>query len=112
MQMSGNPTVREATTEDLPAIAELLGTRAPGSGPLTVGREPGRRHLLVLDAPDGGLAAAALVTIEGQRGHLAMLAVARRFDGAGLHERMIGVAEALCRAFGADALDVPARRAA
>ena len=31
----------------------------------------GKRHLLVLDAPDCGLAAAALLVIEGRRGHLA-----------------------------------------
>lgn len=80
--------------------------------PTRLPRTPGRRHLLVLDAPDGGLAAAALVDIDGDRGHLGMLAVAKKFEGCGLEDRMIGVAEALCSAFGARTLDVPARDAA
>lgn len=75
-------------------------------------RASGRRHLLVLDASEGGLAAAALVDIDGLRGHLVMLAVAQDFEGRGLEDRMIGVAEALCKAFGADTLDVPVWNAA
>ncbi len=77
-------------------------------------RASGRRHLLILDAPDGGLAAAALVDIDvdGHRGHLVMLAVAQGFEGHGLEDRLIGVSEALCKAFGADTLDVPVRDAA
>jgi hypothetical protein len=58
--------------------------------------------LLVVDAPDGnGLAAAALLVIQGTRGHLAMLVVDLRYHATGLDERIHGVAEALCRAFGA-----------
>lgn len=109
-------TIREATEEDLGAIERLVRTQPDGADhcceQLAQPRHAGRRHLLVLDAPDGGVAASALVQIEGHRGHLVMLAVAKRFEGRGLEDRLIGVAEALCTAFGADTLDVPARDAA
>jgi N-acetylglutamate synthase-like GNAT family acetyltransferase len=111
-----NPTIREATTDDLDAVERLL--RAQPSGfalrpdDIALPRASGRRHLLVLDAPGEGLAAAALVDIEGSRGHLVMLAVARGCEGHGVEDRLIGVAEALCKAFGADTLDVPVRNAA
>ncbi len=105
--MTTETTVRDANDEDLAEVQRLFGQR------VTVNREPGRVHLLVLDSPnDGGLAAAALVKIEGRRGHLALLAVDHRYEGLGLENRMIAVTEALCRAFGADTLDVSARRAA
>lgn len=111
-----SPTIREATDEDLDAVDRLLRTQPAGPArryeQIALPRVPGQRHLLVLDAPDGELAAAALVNIEGHRGHLVMLAVARPFEGCGLEDRLIGVAEALCSAFGADTLDVPARSAA
>ena len=111
-----NSTIREATPEDLDAIQRLLGTQPAGSRrpeQVALDQAPGRRHFLVLDPPDGGpgLAAAAVLQIEGHRGHLVMLAVAKQFEGCGLEDRMIGVAEALCSAFGADTLDVPARAA-
>lgn len=71
------------------------------------------RHLLVLDTPDRtGLAAAALLVIAGERAHLAMLVIAGAFQGRGLDERIIGVAEAMARAYGAGTLDVPTRRVA
>ncbi len=105
--VTSEPTVRDATDEDLADVQRLFGQ------PVALPREPGRRHLLVLDAPDdGGLAAAALVKIEGRRGHLALLAVDHRYEGLGIENRMIAVTEALCKAFGADTLEVSARRAA
>jgi N-acetylglutamate synthase-like GNAT family acetyltransferase len=112
--MSHIATIREATADDLDALEQLLQTQscAGRHEAIALGHEPGRRHLLVLDAPDGGLAAAALVQIEGTRGHLTMLVLAKQFEGSGLEARMIGVAEALCAAFGANTLDVPASRAA
>jgi ribosomal protein S18 acetylase RimI-like enzyme len=54
----------------------------------------------VRGVPNGGLAAAALLHIDGRRGHLALLAVDKRYEGQGIENRMIGVAEQLCRAFG------------
>ena len=113
--MRTSATIREATARDVPAIEKLLADERPRDGRpenLSLERVPGRRHLLVLDAPDGALAAAALVSIEKKRGHLAMLVVARRFHDQGIEDRMIGVATALCAAFGADTIDIPIRRAA
>jgi len=72
----------------------------------------GRRHLLVLDTPEGGLAGAAVLVIEGDRGHLSLLTIAPELVGHGLEDRFIGVIEAMCKAFGAKGLDIPARRAA
>jgi hypothetical protein len=110
--VSGPTTVHEATAEDIAAIRELLRARACEPGGVALSQEPGRRHVLALDAPDGGLAAAAIVEIEGERGQLVMLVVASRFEATGLEVRMIGVAEALCEAFGAHTMDVSACRAA
>jgi N-acetylglutamate synthase-like GNAT family acetyltransferase len=110
--MPGGPTIREGSPHDIPAVLELLQRQGAGDPRIELTHEPGRRHLLVLDADDGGLAAAALVKIDGPRGHLAMLAIAERFEGTGLETRMIAVAEALCRVLGATTMDVPARRAA
>jgi hypothetical protein len=109
-------TIREATAEDEAAVEQLFRKQPTAfcgsTDQLRHPRVPGARHLLVLDAPRGGLAAAALVTIDGRRGHLALLAVDHEFEGAHLEDRMIGVAEALCRAYDADTLDVPVRRSA
>ncbi len=68
--------------------------------------EPGRRYVLVLDAPDGSIAAAAGLTIDHGRGHLGFLAISPRCEGERIEDRMIGVAEALGRAFGCETLDV------
>jgi hypothetical protein len=110
--MSGPTTVHEATEDDIAAVEALLRSRASDPRSFSLSQEPGRRHVLVLDAPDGGLAAAAIVEIEGERGQLVMLVVASRFEATGLEARMIGVAEALCEAFGARTMDVSACRAA
>lgn len=97
-------TIRLATPEDLPRIRDLVA----GVHDLRV--IPGHRYLLVLDGEDGSLAAAASVTLDDGRGHLGFLAIAPGAEGERLEDRMIGVAEALCSAFGCDTLDV--RRAA
>ena len=97
--VTSSATIREATPDDLAAVRVLLDDDAER----TLETIPGQRHLLVLDAPDGGLAAAALVHIERSCGHVALLAVAPRFAGQGIEERMIGVAEALCEAYAATA---------
>jgi GNAT superfamily N-acetyltransferase len=102
-------TIRLGTSADAVAIQKLLRTSGDGNGrDLTaITTVSGRRYLLVLDAPDGELAAAAQVTLDNERGHLGLLAIAERFHGIGLEHRLLAVAEALCDAFGCEGLDVP-----
>ncbi|HUS32675.1 MAG TPA: hypothetical protein VMZ53_29440 [Kofleriaceae bacterium] len=73
---------------------------------------PGKRHLLILDRPEGGLAGAAVLDIDGTRGHVSALAIAPEYEGTHLEDRFIAVMEAMCEAFGVRSLDIPARRAA
>jgi N-acetylglutamate synthase-like GNAT family acetyltransferase len=94
------PTIRLATSEDLPRIRQLV----PGAQDLTT--VPGRRYVLVLDEPRGGIAAAAGLTLERGRGHLGFLAINPDAEGERLEDRMIAVAEAVAEAFGCDTLDV------
>jgi len=109
-------SIRKATPGDLPEIERLLEEAASRGQPQELPvRQVGRHHLLVVDAPDGqGLAAAALLVIQRARGTLAMIVVDKRYEPSGLSDRLVGVAEALCRAFGAKALDIaqPSARAA
>jgi N-acetylglutamate synthase-like GNAT family acetyltransferase len=99
--MSCLSTIREATTEDLPEICELV-----GHDDIELAN-PGHHHVLVLDTETDGICAVALVTIDGDRGHLTELAIADHCIGQGIEDRLIGVVEALCTAFGASTLDVP-----
>lgn len=99
-------TIRLASAADGPRIRRLVPTE-------DLSTVPGHRFVLVLDAPNGQLAAAAVVTLEHSRGHLGLLAIAPECEGEHIEDRMIGVAEALCSAYGCDTLDVPrARRVA
>ncbi|HSD89650.1 MAG TPA: hypothetical protein VLB44_19095 [Kofleriaceae bacterium] len=72
----------------------------------------GKRLLLVLDNPTGGLAAAAVLVVDGLHGHISLFAVDERLAGHGLEDRMLAVIEAMSEAFGLRTVDVPARRAA
>jgi N-acetylglutamate synthase-like GNAT family acetyltransferase len=111
--MNLTSTIRIGTSSDVPAVQRLLRDSDPSQRDLpALPSVPGRTFLLVLDAPGGGLAAAAQLTLEDHRGHLGLLAIANPFQGEGLEHRMIGVAEALCTAFGCESLDVPVRRRA
>jgi hypothetical protein len=107
--MSSDPTIRSGSREDVAAVRRLMRQDVDPSALQPI---PGRRHLLVLDAPNGGLAGAAVFVIEGERGHLSLLSIARDLEGHGLEDRFIAVIEAMCKAFGAKCLDIPARRAA
>lgn len=104
-------TIRLATDEDLPAVQRLIETDGELHGALdlrTLSTKNGHRYALVLDHPDGsGLAAAAVITLAEEEATLGLLAVADRFRHQGIEDRMIGVAEALCDAFGCDRLVVP-----
>ena len=100
-------TIRLAKEGDLPRIRQLVHDDQDLTG------SDAHRYVLVLDDENGGLAAAAAVTIDEGRGHLGFVAIAPDHEGEHLEDRMIGVAEALCSAFGCDTLDVArGRRAA
>jgi N-acetylglutamate synthase-like GNAT family acetyltransferase len=107
--MSSIPTIRTANAEDIPAVKRLLREQGASFDDRAWRTIPGTRYLLVLDGPDGGLAATAQLALEDGRGHLAMLSVARQFEGTGVEDRIIAVVEAMCHAFGADILDLPPR---
>lgn len=108
-RMTLRSTIRIGTSSDVAAVQRLIRGSAPAESRdvTALSTVPGRRYLLVLDAPDGGIAAAAQLTLEDHQGHLGLLAIADSFHGEGLEHRLIGVAEALCNAFGCRSLDVP-----
>ena len=107
--MSSEPTIRSGTAQDVSAIRRLMRGEVDPSTLVTI---PNRRHVLVLDAPRGGLAGAAAFVVGDACAHLSFLAISADYQGSGLEDRFIGVIEAMCKAFGAKCLDIPARRAA
>lgn len=108
-------TIRNATQDDLPQIHALMKrstTQHSDELSIDLPDDPGK-HLLVLDDGRGELAAAAMLSITGDRGHLCMLVVAdQASESRVLQERMLGVVEAMCDAYGVTTIDVPQHRAA
>ncbi len=102
--MTITSTIRIGTADDLPAVRQLI--EAEHRDAISLLTEEGKQYLLVLDAPDGSLAAAAHILIDGARARLDLLAVAPAFHDEHLESRMVGVAEALSAAFGCSALQV------
>jgi hypothetical protein len=109
--MLSTPTVRYAHEKDLPAVRALM-MRDPQQRQIDerlldrIGRG---RHLLVLDDEHGVPIAAAMFSIVNRHGHLHMLVAAPEVDQAhALKERMFAVIKAMCDAYGARTLDVPA----
>jgi hypothetical protein len=105
--MSLDFPIRLANRDDAPEVARLLHVDDVGGLPLAV---LGKHYLLVVDAPDGGLAAAAIVRLEQPRAHLRCLAVAKSYEDRGLEDRVIGFVEDMADAFGCTQIDVPFRR--
>jgi GNAT superfamily N-acetyltransferase len=100
--------IRLAAPHDAPDVARLLHVDDVGDVPLAV---LGRHYLLVIDAPEGGLAAAAVVRLEAPRADIRVLAVAKAYEGRGLEDRIVGLVEEMSEAFGCTRVDVPARAA-
>ncbi len=92
--MSLHSCIRLATPEDAPEVARLLHVDDVGGLPLA---ELGNHYLLVVDAPEGGLAAAAIVRLETPRATLRVLARARP-DDDDLAARVIDYVEQMHRA--------------
>jgi hypothetical protein len=106
-------TVRSARPVDLPHVRRLLeGRSGHNVDPAMLVSVPGQRHVLVLDAPTGGLAAIAVVAIDPPDAHLEVLAMEPCYSSRELETRMHAVAEALAEAFECHALDIPGARAA
>ena len=106
--MSLDFPIRLAAPDDAPEVARLLHVDDIGGLPLAV---LGKHYLLVIDAPYGGLAAAAVVRLEAPRADIRVLAVAKAYEGHGLEERIVGVVEEMSGAFGCTRVNVPARAA-
>lgn len=105
--MSLDFPIRLANRDDAPEVARLLHVDDVGGLPLAV---LGKHYLLVVDAPEGGLAAAAIVRLEQPRAHLRCLALAKGYEDRGLEDRVIEFVEDMAVAFGCTQIDVPARR--
>lgn len=99
--------IRLATPDDAPEVARLLHVDDVGGLPLAA---LGNHYLLVVDAPEGGLAAAAIVRLDAPRATLRVLALARSYEGADLEDQVIEFVEEMSLAFGCTQLDIPTRR--
>jgi N-acetylglutamate synthase-like GNAT family acetyltransferase len=106
--MKSIATIHTGAPDDLARVRRLM----KGVDALLKAPVAGTRHLLVLDKPDGEVAAAAVLVIDKKRGHVVGLAIAPDLAATGLEERFIAVMEAMCEAFGVRSLDIPARNAA
>ena len=95
--MSLDFPIRLATPQDAPEVARLLHVDDVSGLSLAV---LGKHYLLVIDAPDGGLAAAAVVRLDAPRADLRVLAVAKPYEGQGLEDAIIRVVDELSEAFG------------
>ena len=106
--MSLDYPIRLASPEDAPEVARLLHVDDVVGLPLAL---LGKHCLLVIDAPDGGLAAAAVVRLDAPRADIRVLAVAKGHEHEGHEERIIGIVEEMSEAFGCTRVNVPARAA-
>jgi N-acetylglutamate synthase-like GNAT family acetyltransferase len=97
--------VRTASSADLAALRALGLDDETLRLPLAI---PGARYLLVLDAQDGSIAAAAHVLIEPPRAILALVAVQRAYANREVGEHLLSVVVALCETFGCRSLEMPA----
>jgi hypothetical protein len=77
--MPPSSAIREASPADLPALERLLEEDGQTTGSMHFDSVCGERHILVLDAPDGGLAAAAVLVQHGTDARVAMLVIAKRY---------------------------------
>jgi hypothetical protein len=95
--MSLDFRIRLATPDDAPEVARLLHVDDVGDLPLVA---LGHHYLLVVDAPEGGLAAAAIVRLQAPRATLRVFAVARGYEHLELEQQMVEIVEEMSQAFG------------
>lgn len=84
--------IRAATTADRAAIVRLLHVDDVADLPLPI---LGKHELLVAEAADGTIAAAAIVRLDHTRATLRVLAIAKGHEDHGIEEQVTHVAHAL-----------------
>jgi hypothetical protein len=110
--MTAVPTIRVATTADLPELQRLLAQPRYELDDATSSALAARRYHLVIDAPFDGLCAVVIVALAPPQAYLEALAIDERCACPELEGRLVGVAEALAEAFGCKSLEVAGRSAA
>jgi GNAT superfamily N-acetyltransferase len=99
----GSGRVRSAHLADTPQLTKLFARTGRAElarlGLAEVGSWLDHGHLLVLDDA-GTLIAAAVIDEREGRGQIELLVVEPTRRGIGIEQRMLGVIDALCRAFG------------
>ena len=100
---AGSGRVRSAHLADTAELTKLFARTGKAElvrlGPAAVSGWLDRGHLLVLDDA-GAIVAAAVIDERDGAGQLELLVVEPTRRGRGIEERMLGVIEALCEAFG------------
>jgi len=112
------PTVRLATSNDIPALARVINAAYVVEshfirGTRTTERElneklatPGVAFLVLDGSAPGVLAGAVYVELRGTRGYFGLLSVDPIHQGEGLGRVLVKAAEAHCRAAGCKVLDI------
>jgi ribosomal protein S18 acetylase RimI-like enzyme len=109
---------RYATDKDIPEIVRIINSAfrvedffidgdRTNAGDITARMADPDTRILVVDAPDSGtLAAAVVVDVHEGRGHYAMLSVDPSLQGRGLARDLMNAVEEHCRTAGCDVLDI------
>ncbi|MDX2089532.1 MAG: hypothetical protein SFX73_16885 [Kofleriaceae bacterium] len=87
--------IRNASLLDIAELSRLLSTAAH-----TIATYLSHGHLLVLERRDGTLEAACHVEMQRDRSMIDLLVVDPANHDAAVRQRMVGVANALCEAYG------------
>jgi ribosomal protein S18 acetylase RimI-like enzyme len=113
--MPGALSVRTATVTDVPLLVSLINAafvveRAFVDRDRTdiddIAGYLEKGAFLIADGEAGGADASVYVQIEGDRGHIGMLAVQPLLQGRGIGRKMMAAAEQYCRAAGCRAIDI------
>lgn len=109
------PHVRVATSDDAPALAQLISLAFQVEAFFKVGdrtstdevRELMRNgEFLILEDPPGTVAGCVYVKMSGDRGYFGMLSIIPAQQGKGLGRALVDEAESRCRASGCRHMDI------
>ena len=108
-------TVRVGGPDDVEILAELIESAFHGEAGMDHDAARAEAAALiesgqtfVLGFMGGGLAAAAHVRIDGERGRLDFLAVSADVDVAEVQPRMVAIADSICVAYGCRTMEIGA----